>query len=103
MDAAVVKFNPLTNAYRPAADDYRLIRLNRLGLVLLLIGTVEIGGAGVKLGGTGIDYLVDRANVPAVALFPYLLGQPVSQGSDLPVGKPQPLGLPHKLRRQCFR
>ncbi|MBA7663367.1 hypothetical protein ES703_71407 [subsurface metagenome] len=107
MNTAVVELNALADAYRPAADNNRLVRLGGQSLVFLLVAAVEIGGGGVELGGAGIHHLVNRADIPVAAQLPYLFGEPVGQGSDLLVGKAQPFCLQHKLRcqrlgQQCF-
>ncbi|MBA7519942.1 hypothetical protein ES705_12030 [subsurface metagenome] len=74
MDTAIVKFNALTNANRSTANNYCFVFLDRLSLILLLIGAIEVGGISTKLSGTGIHYLINGADIPAMTQLPHLFG-----------------------------
>ncbi|MBA7705968.1 hypothetical protein ES703_114810 [subsurface metagenome] len=78
MDARVVKFNALTNADRTTADDYCLIPLKRFSLILLLIGTIEVGSPSIKLSSTGIHHLINGTDLPIVTQLSYLFRKSVS-------------------------
>ena len=93
MNAAVVELDALPDTDWAAADNHRLILRSGLSLVLRFVGTVEVGGGSVELGGTGIHHLVDGADIPAVAQFSYLLGESIGQCCHLLVGKSQSLCL----------
>ena len=58
--AAVVELDPLADAVGPAAEDDDALALAGQGLVLVLVGRVEVGRLGFELGGAGVDRLVDR-------------------------------------------
>jgi hypothetical protein len=59
--AAVVELDALADAVGAAAEDDDLAAIADLGLVLALVGGVEVGGVGDELGGAGVDALVDGA------------------------------------------
>ena len=102
MNAAIIELNALADANGAAADDHRLIPLQRPGLVLLLVGAVEIGRLSSKLSGTGIHQLIYRQYLPPVAQLPDLLRQPVGQGPYLLIGEAEALCLPHELGGELF-
>ena len=70
VNAAVVELDPLADAVRPAAEDDHLAAVGRLRLAFrraalprrALVGRVHVRGAGVELGGAGVDSLVDRVH-----------------------------------------
>ena len=65
MHAAVIKLDALADPVRAAAQHHDLFALGRLGLafaVFGLVGRVEVGRVGGKLGSTGVDPLVDRTH-----------------------------------------
>ena len=66
MHAAIVEFDPLSDAVRPASQDHDLLAIRRGGFTLVLVGRVEIGRMRLELGGTGIHSLVDRPYVQAM-------------------------------------
>ncbi len=100
MHAAVVELDALADADGPAADDHRLASVPGDGLVLLLVGGVEVGGGGIELGGAGVHHLVDRPDVPVVAQLPYLLGEAVCQRAYLLVGEAEPFCPPQQFRSE---
>ncbi len=67
--AAVVELDALPDAVRSAAQHHDFSPVVRLGFAFLLVGRVEVGGRGGEFGGTGVDPLVDRADVQSVAVF----------------------------------
>ena len=94
MNAAIVKLNPLSDAYRPATYDDSFLLCQRLGFIFLLIGAVKIRSLGIKFSGAGIYHLVHRANLPFVTSLSYLLRQPVGQSAYLLIREAESLGLP---------
>ena len=66
MDGRVIKLHALSDTNGTGAQHDDLLFVQNDGLVLLLIGGVEVRDITFKLGGTGVDHLVDRSNV----LFP---------------------------------
>ena len=83
-----------------AADDEGLGARRRLGLVLLLVGAVEVGCERLELRGAGVDHLVHGADVPVVAEAANLVRGHVCQLANYVVGESQPLGLPEQLAVQ---
>ena len=75
MDAAVVELDTLADADGAGADDDSPAAGHCLGLVLLLVGAVEIGGLCRKLCGAGVDHLVDGTEAPVLAEVADLLGE----------------------------
>jgi hypothetical protein len=69
--AAIVEFDSLADAVRPAAQHHDFLALRRLGFALLLVGGVQVGRARRELGGAGVHPLVDRTDVERVSFRPY--------------------------------
>ncbi len=63
MHAAVVELDALADAVRTAAQDHDLVAVARRRFALVLIGRVQVRGAGGELGGAGIHALVHRAHL----------------------------------------
>ncbi len=103
MHRAIVELDPLTDADRPRTDDDGLLDRLAGGLVLLLVGRVEVGGGRIELGGAGVDHLVDRLDIPFLAQLAHLLRQAVGERADLLVGKTNSFCFQQKLRRQRLR
>jgi len=98
--AAVIELDALSDAYRPAADDHRLLVGYGGGLVLLLVGAVEVGGLGGELGRAGIHGLVDRHDAPLLSLLPHLLRQAVRQHADGVIREAHAFRRAHQFRGQ---
>src|SRR5439155_25983890 len=90
-DAAVVALESLSDAVRTTPEDHDALLAERLGLVLLVVGRIEIRRRRGKLAGAGVHRLVGRVN----AEFPTLLANRhlgrVAQRGELVVGESQPL------------
>ena len=61
---AVVELDALADADRARAEHDGLRARQRLRLVLLLVGAVEVRRCRLELGGAGIDHLVGRQDAP---------------------------------------
>ena len=72
MDAAVIEFDALPDAIGPSAQHNDLFTASRRGLTLFLVGRIKIGRGGGKLGGTGVDALVNRPDAQFVPRCPHL-------------------------------
>ena len=82
--AAVVELDPLADAVGPAAEDDHGPVAHAPGLVLLVVGGVEVRRGRGELAGAGVHRLVDRADAEAVAQGAQLvLGPPSSCASCL--------------------
>ena len=62
VNAAIVKFNALTDSVRSAAEDDHLLAVRAHRLVFALVGGVVIGGLSRKFRSAGVDSLIDRPN-----------------------------------------
>ena len=97
MHGAIVELDALADADRSGADHDSLLSGQWFGLVLLLIGAVEIWCPGLKLRSAGVDHLVHRTQVPGLPELPGLLYGPIRKCRDACVRKAEPLGLPHQI------
>ena len=77
VDAAVVELYALADADGAGADYDSPAARYCLGLVLLLVGAVEIGGLGGEFCGAGVDHLIDGTEAPELAEVADLLGEAV--------------------------
>jgi len=59
---------PLADTVRTATQDHDLVATRRCSFALFLVGGVQVGGVGGKLGGAGVNALVDREDVQLVAM-----------------------------------
>jgi hypothetical protein len=78
MDAAIVKLDPLPDPVRSAAKNDDFFALRHGGLVLPLVGGIEIRRVGLEFRRTRVDDLVDRleALFPSEAADALLVGLP---------------------------
>ncbi len=67
MHAAVVELDALADAVRTAAQNHDLVAIARRRFALVLVGRVQVGGAGGELGGAGVHALVHRAHLVGAA------------------------------------
>ena len=82
----------------PRMDDG--LALARTDLVLLVVGRVMVWRAGRKLGGAGVDRLVDGVDSESTAYFAHrVLGQ-AAHGRDLAVGETVALRLGQDVARE---
>src|SRR5690554_206294 len=72
MHTAVIELDALADAVGPTSQHHDLAPLRHLRLALLLVGGVKISGIRGKLGGTGVDPLVDRTNARLLPRTPKL-------------------------------
>ena len=72
MHAAIVEFDALPDAIRPAAQHDHLLAVGRLRLALFLVGRIHIRGVGGEFRRAGVDTLVDRAYAERVTMIPHL-------------------------------
>ena len=90
VDAAIIEFDALPDPVRAAAEDYDLLPVGGLALVLRfaearrLVGRVHIGRLRLEFGGAGVDPLEHRADA-----------EPMAQAPDLGLGG----GADHRLDR----
>src|SRR5207237_1885228 len=75
LDAAAIELDALTDADRSASQDHRLRAGERGGLVLLLVGRIEVRRDRFELRGAGIDHLVDGSDPPLRAQAPDVDGK----------------------------
>src|SRR5689334_22884834 len=92
LHTAEIKLDSLTNADRTAPHDEGSPSWLRHCLVFFFVAAIEVGRCRVKFTGAGIDHLVDRPQPPLKSQLTDAFGQEVSQGANLTVGEPQPLG-----------
>ena len=100
VDAAIVELDALTDAVGTPAQDHDLLAIRRLGLALLLIGRVEVGGAGGELGGAGVHPLEDRTDAQGMAPVAHPLLAAARQLAQAAIGKTLALEETQPLRRQ---
>ena len=100
MNGAIVELDSLPDAYGAASNNDRLRRRNRLRLVLLFIGAVEVRRLRLELSRARIHHLVDRPDVPTPPQGAHLLMSPVGQHPNPIVAEAKPLGLPEEVSRQ---
>ena len=70
--AAVVELDALADAVGAAAQDDDLLPGRGLGLVLALVGGVEVGGVGDELGGARVHAFVDGHDARGLAPGPHV-------------------------------
>ncbi len=87
MDAAVVELDALADPVGATAEHHDLLAAGGLGLALLFIGGVHVGSARGELGGTGVDTLVDRADIELVAACAHLALGHAQKRRETRVGK----------------
>ena len=92
VDGGIVEFYALADADGAGAEDDDLLLVGDDGLVFRLVGGVKIRDIAVEFPGAGVDHLVHRADVAALA-----------QGKDLPLRdvpelRHRPVGEAHLLR-----
>ena len=92
MDGGIVEFHALTNTDGAGAEDDDLLLVGDDGLVFRLVGGVKIWDIAVKFPGAGVDHLVHRANIAALAQGKHL---PLRDVPDL---RHRPVGEAHLLR-----
>ncbi len=94
MDAAIIKFNALADAVRPAAENHDFFRGVAFHLVIAaIVGGIIIRRVSLELGGAGVHEAVARHEAEAFAFgADGILGGAGEMG-DLPVGKSERLGL----------
>src|SRR5690606_2494228 len=64
---AVVELDALADAVRATAQDHDLVAVARRGLAFVLVGRIQVGGAGGEFAGAGVYALVDRAHLVGTA------------------------------------
>ena len=96
--AAIIEFDALADAVRPAAEDDDLPRFADFGLVFGFaeqwgfVGRVEIGGGGVEFGGAAVDALIHRANAKLEAdLAHFLLSHSPGEAAERVVDDARPV------------
>src|SRR5699024_11316207 len=77
--------SPYTTLFR--SQDHDLLVVGDNGLVLLLVGGVEVRHIAVELGGTGVDHLIDGDNTGGFALLADVQLRGVPQLGDILVGE----------------
>ena len=95
MHAAVVEFDALPDAVRPAAQHDDLLAVGRLGLALFLVRGVHVRGVGREFRRAGIDPLVDRADSMGMARGADLTLRHVEEEREAPVREAHALQRPH--------
>ena len=98
MDGGVVELHPLADADGAGAQDDDLLVGGDNGLVLVLIGGVEVGHIAVKLAGAGVDHLVHREDAQLPALVVHLPLRALPQPGQGLVGEALALGLAQHVR-----
>ena len=101
--AAVVELDALADAVGAGAEDDDALPLARLGLVLLLVGRVEVRGLGLELGGARVDRLVDRQDVVLDAQRADLALAAAGELAEALVAEAVALHAPQQLRREPRR
>ena len=92
--AAVVEFDALSDAVRPAAKDDDFLAASRLRFALVLVRGIHVRGPGRKLGRTGIDALVYRTDAQRVTARAHFGFGLLPQMREAPVGKSHALERP---------
>ena len=68
MDAAVIKFNALTDSVGAATQDHDLFVLGRFCFALIFIGGIHVGRIGRKLCSASVHAFVNGTNIHGVSL-----------------------------------
>ena len=87
MHAAIVKFDTLTDAVRPAPQHHDFFVAGRLRLAFFLVGRIHIGGVGGKLGSAGIHALEHRAHAQRMAVSAHRFIVDTQQFSQSRIGE----------------
>ena len=101
--AAVVELDALADAVGAGAQDDDALLLAGLGLVLLLVGGVEVRGLGLELRRAGVDGLVDRQHVVLDAQGADLALAAAGELAETLVAEAVALHAPQELRREALR
>ena len=87
MDSGIVEFHALTNTDGAGAEDDDLLLVGDDGLVFRLVGGVKIRDIAVEFPGAGVDHLVHRADIAALAQGEHLPLRDVPELRHRPVGE----------------
>ena len=71
MDTAVIEFDALADAVRPAAQHHNFLSIARQRLAFLFVSGVHVGSMGSKLRRTGINPLVYRVQIELMPPGPH--------------------------------
>ena len=93
VNGGVVEFHALPDADRAGAEDKDLFALGDNGLVLLLVGGVEVGDVAFKLARAGVDHLVHGADVLRAPRVGDRLFRALPEVREVVVGEAHALGL----------
>jgi len=94
VNAAVIKFNSLTDAIRAATENHHLLRRVAFHFVVAaIVGGIIIWRVSFELGGAGVHEAVARHEADSFALGADGVFGGAGQMGDLPVGKSERLGL----------
>ncbi|OPY04519.1 MAG: hypothetical protein A4E66_02582 [Syntrophus sp. PtaB.Bin001] len=99
MDTAVIELDALPDSVGTAADDQHPGFFRRPRLAFFLICRIVIGGVGFKLGGAGVDQLIDRQQVFGKTAAAELAFRNFPEFSQPPVRKTPALCFPERLFR----
>ncbi len=99
---AVVEFDSLSYPDRPRSDHDRRFAGFPIGLVLRLVGRIEIRRHRGEFGRAGVHQLVDRQDSEPLAQRAHPVGQVVSQLGDHRIREPEPLGVPEERGVEGF-
>ena len=98
MYAAVVKFNPLADTVRAAAEHHDFVAiLVRIRFALIFISGVHVGGVGSKFRRTGVHALVNRVQVELVTQFAHFRFAHARQFSQARIGEAFALQHPQEV------
>src|SRR5207247_4620490 len=89
--AAVVELHALADAVRPTAENDDAPLPQRLGLVLVVVGAVEVWSGRRELAGAGVHGLVGRMHAQLPASRPELRLGGAAQRGELPIAEPHAL------------
>ena len=98
--AAVVELDPLPDPVGAAAQHDHLLPVGRRGFAFLFIGRIQVGGLRRKLGGAGVDALVDRAQPELMPPRPHGALVDLEEVRDPPVGEAHALQRAQVVARQ---
>ena len=98
MNRRVIEFHALADTDGAGTQNHNLFVVGDNGLVLLLVGGVEVGHIAVKLSGAGVNHLIDRDNTGGFALLADVQLCGVPQLGDILVRKAHALGAPQHIQ-----
>jgi hypothetical protein len=101
MHTAVVELDALADAVRTTTQHHDLLVARRQCLALVLIGGVKVRRGSRKLGSTGIDPLVDRADTGGMAVQTHRGFIGTEQLGQTPVSKALALELAQLRSSRC--